>query len=89
MVASATIDTCFCCASILAMCRWVTWPISCARTAATSDSDSAAISSPVCTPMKPPGSAKALIDGLAIAKNSNDWPPAAGVATSGAENRFR
>ena len=42
------------------MCRCVTCAISCASTEASSDSLSAAVIRPACTPTKPPGSAKAL-----------------------------
>ena len=69
-----------------AMCRCVTWEISCASTPASSDSVCAASNSPVWTPMKPPGSAKALMLGSSMAKNSKPIPGSLLTATSRAPN---
>ena len=74
--ASATIIgicICCCCEIMRAMCRWVTCDTSCARTEASSDSVSDVVMRPVCTPMKPPGSAKALTVLSRMAKNSRSW----------------
>lgn len=53
----------FCWVMPRAIWRCTTWPISCASTAASSDSLAEATISPVFTPMKPPGMANALISG--------------------------
>ena len=72
-----------------AMCRWVTCAISCASTEAISDSLSVALISPVCTPMKPPGRAKALIVGSRTANNSKSWRAPGKAAASCAPMPFR
>ncbi len=58
-----------------AMCRWVTWAISCARTPASSLSDTVAVTRPALTPIKPPGSAKALIPESLTTKKLKRCPP--------------
>ncbi len=60
----------FCRAIIRAMWRWVTWPISWPSTLASSDSLWDVTTRPVCTPMKPPGSANALSIGSRMMKNT-------------------
>ncbi len=50
--------------------RWVTCEISCARTPASSLSVLVSWMRPVCTPMKPPGTAKAFSTRLCTTKNS-------------------
>ena len=51
-----------------ARCRWVTWAISCASTAASSLSDSEMTTSPALTAMMPPGPANALTDAASTTK---------------------
>ncbi len=62
-LASMTMLFWLCCVMPRAIWRCTTWPISCASTAASSDSLPEETISPVFTPMKPPGMAKALISG--------------------------
>ena len=72
-----------------AMWRWVTCAISCASTDASSDSEAEETISPVFTPMKPPGSAKALIEPSRMAKKSNAWRTSGATATSRPPSRLR
>src|SRR6056297_930645 len=65
-----------------AMWRWVTWAISWASTPASSLSSSVASIRPVCTPMKPPGRANALMLGSSTTKNSKSCSPSLACATS-------
>ncbi|CFT88859.1 Uncharacterised protein [Bordetella pertussis] len=62
-LASITMLFWFCCVIPRAIWRWATWPISCASTAASSDSLAEDTMRPVLTPIYPPGIAKALISG--------------------------
>ncbi|MNV43206.1 hypothetical protein D3C71_1349130 [compost metagenome] len=50
----------FCCAIMRAICRWVIWLNSCANTDASSSRLPTTATRPVCTPIKPPGSANAF-----------------------------
>jgi hypothetical protein len=63
-------DICFCAANERSRCCWLTWAISCATTAASSDSVSAARISPLLMPMLPDGPAKALMRGSSTTKKS-------------------
>ena len=82
MPAMASMLACFWFFSMRAMWCWVTCPISCPSTLASSESLPATASRPVCTPMKPPGRAKALMLSSRTTKNRNGWPRAGSVPVS-------
>jgi hypothetical protein len=79
--ASCSSNAFFCFAAIRDMWCCVTWVISCASTDASSDSVCASSMRPVLTPTNPPGSANALIEGSATAKNSKSCRPSTPTAT--------